>query len=98
MGIITGLLMGLECYGCSWTFLGWMEMNHIISHKKRWLVFALIAFFLHMTGLLWMQWRALFVHFPDTTGLLLSFRYWKVCKKPVVFTHAFLSSLYGAAH
>ena len=41
--------------------------------KKRWLLFAVCAFLLHSVFLVFMQWRALFMHFPGHEGLFLSF-------------------------
>lgn len=41
--------------------------------KRKWLFFALLAFFLQSVGLVWMQWHALFINYPATPGLLLHF-------------------------
>lgn len=76
---------------------GW-KLEHI-PNKKRWLTFAILAFVLHMTGLAWMQWRALFIKFPDTTGLLLNFDMEDVKSQwflPMLFFGAFLVQVWNA--
>lgn len=50
---------------------GWETFS--LGDKKKWLMFAVLAFFLHAVFLVFMQWRALFVHFPGHEGLFLSF-------------------------
>lgn len=50
---------------------GWETFT--MGDKRRWLMFAVLAFFLHAVFLVFMQWRALFLHFPAHEGLLLSF-------------------------
>ena len=41
--------------------------------KASWVSFVTAAFFLHVTFLIFLSWRALFVNFPNADGLLLSF-------------------------
>lgn len=54
--------------------LFWAGYETVRSGKMaRWLVFALSAFILHVIFLVFMQWRALFIHFPGENGLMLSF-------------------------
>ena len=50
---------------------GWETLASM--DKKRWLLFAVCAFLLHAVFLVFMQWRALFMHFPVHEGLFLSF-------------------------
>lgn len=52
----------------------WAGWETAISiDKKKWLLFAVSAFFLHALFLVFMQWRSLFIHFPGHEGLLLAF-------------------------
>ncbi|MCX6989890.1 MAG: hypothetical protein NTX49_02315 [Chlamydiae bacterium] len=50
---------------------GWETFSQ--GDKRRWLLFAAIAFLLHAVFLVFMQWRALFIQFPGAEGLLFSF-------------------------
>jgi drug/metabolite transporter (DMT)-like permease len=54
--------------------LFWAGYEKVRSQKMmKWLCFALAAFFLHVTVLVFMQWRSLFLNFPGAEGLMLSF-------------------------
>lgn len=50
---------------------GWETLRS--GKKSKWIAFTLAAFVLHVIFLVFMQWRALFIHFPGENGLLLSF-------------------------
>lgn len=54
--------------------LFWAAKGTKRSDKKiQWATFISTAFFLHVIFLVFMQWRALFIHFPGENGLFLSF-------------------------
>jgi drug/metabolite transporter (DMT)-like permease len=50
---------------------GWESLS--VGDKKRWILFAAIAFVMHAIFLVFMQWRALCIQFPGHEGLFLSF-------------------------
>lgn len=83
--------IGSLCVIAGFFWAGW-QTDHIPG-KKKWLLFALAAFALHMTGLAIMQWRALFINYPEATGLLLNFSMEDVKSQwflPMLFLAAFL--------
>jgi len=43
------------------------------SKKQSWITFITAAFFLHVMFLVFLSWRALFIHYPGAKGLFLSF-------------------------
>lgn len=51
---------------------GWQTASKS-DQLKKWCFFATAAFLLHVAFLMFMQWRALFMHFPGENGLFLSF-------------------------
>ncbi|MBY0529810.1 MAG: hypothetical protein K2P51_06425 [Rhabdochlamydiaceae bacterium] len=54
--------------------LFWAAWGARGSEKKmQWAAFATAAFILHVLFLVFMQWRALFINFPEENGLFLSF-------------------------
>jgi len=54
--------------------LFWAAANAMKSEKNmRWTSCVIGAFVLHVLFLVFMQWRALFIHFPGENGLFLSF-------------------------
>ncbi len=79
----------LVVLGLFWA--GWETVR--MASARKWLAFASAAFVLHVVFLVFMQWRALFIHFPGEKGLLLSFdslaakSHWFM---PMVFLAAFL--------
>jgi drug/metabolite transporter (DMT)-like permease len=58
--VVTGIL-----------WAGWESFS--VADKRKWLLFAVLAFFLHAVFLVFMQWRALLINFPGHGGLYLSF-------------------------
>lgn len=50
---------------------GWETFS--VGDKKKWLLFAVTAFFLHAIFLVFMQWRVLLIQYPMQDGLFLSF-------------------------
>ena len=50
---------------------GWDSIS--TGDKRKWLLFAVLAFFLHAIFLVFMQWRALIINFPGHQGLFLNF-------------------------
>ncbi len=50
---------------------GWQTSTH--EKKSSWLFYVLSAFALHAVFLVFLSWRALFVNYPGTTALFLSF-------------------------
>lgn len=50
---------------------GWRSARN--EQKESWITFVTAAFFLHVIFLVFLSWRALFIHFPGTAGLFLSF-------------------------
>ncbi len=63
--------VGSLCVVGGLLWAGWEAFS--VGDKKKWVLFAVLAFFLHAIFLVFMQWRALFVHFPGHEGLLLFF-------------------------
>lgn len=54
--------------------LFWIGFESVRTGKMvKWFTFSTSAFALHVIFLVFMQWRALFIHFPGATGLMLSF-------------------------
>lgn len=64
-----GLGSVLVVFGLFWA--GWETRGGL--RKEKWLTFVTTAFFLHVLFLIFLSWRALFINFPDATGLFLSF-------------------------
>jgi hypothetical protein len=70
---------------------GWQVVR--MQHQSRWAVLALTAFCCHVAFLVFMQWRALMMHFPKDGGLYLSFEPIAVRTQwfmPMIFLAAFL--------
>lgn len=63
--------LGSLCVVAGLFWAGWETMRS--GDKKSWAIFALGAFALHVLFLVFMQWRALCIHFPTSDSLLLSF-------------------------
>jgi len=59
----------LVVLGLFWA--GWQTARS--EQKASWVTFVTAAFFLHVVFLVFLSWRALFINFPGTTGLFLSF-------------------------
>ncbi len=54
--------------------LFWIGYETVRTGKMaRWFTFAFSAFAFHVAFLVFMQWRALFIHYPGATELMLSF-------------------------
>jgi len=51
---------------------GWKNENQM-ENRKKWLGFALLSFFAHIFYLVFLNWRALFINFPQVPGLGFSF-------------------------
>ena len=51
----------------------WAGWGGAIGDKKKWLTFIFLAFFSHVAYLVCLNWRALFINFPQTEGLGFSF-------------------------
>lgn len=86
MPVIVMVLVFGEKFGFAYTFahgagslvviagLFWIGFETVRGGKmSKWFTFAFSAFALHVAFLVFMQWRALFIHFPGATGLMLSF-------------------------
>ncbi len=50
---------------------GWQTLKS--EKKNEWIGFVTAAFFAHVIFLVFLSWRALFINFPDSPGLYLSF-------------------------
>lgn len=59
----------LVVFGLFWA--GWKTSK--TQQKGAWLSFVSAAFFLHVLFLVFLSWRALFIHYPGDNGLFLSF-------------------------
>lgn len=64
-----GLGSLLVVLGLFWA--GWQRVGS--EQKANWVTFVTAAFFLHVIFLVFLSWRALFINFPGSTGLFLSF-------------------------
>jgi drug/metabolite transporter (DMT)-like permease len=64
-----GVGSALVVAGLFWA--GWQTVHS--GKKTAWGLFALGAFALHILFLMFLQWRALFINYPETPGLFLSF-------------------------
>lgn len=67
--LFNGLGSFLVVMGLFWA--GWGARSS--EKKRRWVAFIIGAFVLHTLFLILMQWRALFINFPQENGLFLSF-------------------------
>jgi len=74
--------------------LFWAGMSRTeIKKPGMWLSFVAGAFFLHMTGMTWIEGRAFFIHHPDVIGLLIAFESEDAKNQwflPMLFLAAFL--------
>lgn len=60
--------------------LFWAGCSAIRSfHFKKWLIFMTATFFLHILFLLFFQWRALCINFPEERGLFFPFENSEAC-------------------
>lgn len=59
----------LVVIGLFWA--GWQTARS--TQKENWVIFVTAAFFLHVIFLVFLSWRALFINYPGSTGLFLSF-------------------------
>lgn len=67
-------------------------------HKKKWLFYAGIAFFLQALGLAWMQWRAVFITHPDACSFFMKINESEAKSQwflPMLFLAAFLAQLFS---
>ncbi len=67
--LFNGIGSLLVILGLFWA--GWGARSS--EKKMRWSAFVVSAFVLHTLFLIFMQWRALFIHFPGENGLFLNF-------------------------
>ncbi|MFI0478588.1 MAG: hypothetical protein ACH349_05650 [Candidatus Rhabdochlamydia sp.] len=78
------MIMGLFWAGCS----------AIRSfHFQKWLIFMTATFFLHVLFLLFLQWRALCINFPEERGLFFPFENSEACCQwfmPIMYATAAL--------
>lgn len=58
----------LVIVGLCWA--GWQSSSQ--TDRKKWLLFVVLAFSFHILYLVFLQWRVLFLNFPNHTGLGLS--------------------------
>lgn len=64
-----------------------------VESRKKWLTFVSLAFFAHVAYLVFLNWRALFLNYPDQIGLGLTFEAESVNSQwfmPMVFLSAAL--------
>lgn len=64
-----------------------------VESRKKWLTFVSLAFFAHVAYLVFLNWRALFLNYPDQIGLGLTFKAEAVNSQwfmPMVFLSAAL--------
>lgn len=64
-----GLGSLLVVAGLFWA--GWQKKQS--EQQRSWVTFVTAAFFLHVMFLVFLSWRALFINYPGSTGLFLSF-------------------------
>ncbi|MDR2540012.1 MAG: hypothetical protein LBC45_05440 [Chlamydiales bacterium] len=74
--------------------LFWAGYSMIRSfHFRKWLIFMTATFFLHILFLLFFQWRALCMHFPEERGIFFPFENSEACCQwfmPIMYVTAAL--------
>ncbi|VHN99642.1 hypothetical protein [Candidatus Rhabdochlamydia sp. T3358] len=74
--------------------LFWAGYSAIRSfHFQKWLIFMTVTFFLHILFLLFFQWRALCINFPEERGLFFPFENSEACCQwfmPIMYATAAL--------